>query len=87
MSEPVAPPRSAPSWWRLTKSPLATPEPRDVKLQTAVAEAERFLARANDLQDAQIAEPGATHPREAGAVRRASMDLTRALADLRRRGE
>ncbi len=53
------------------------------KLKIAVAEAERFLARANDYQD----DPprydfGAS--KVGGAVRRSSMDLTRALADLRR---
>jgi len=66
-------------------------------LDTAIAEATRFLARARQLKAAERpAEPvhtlanldtgiGYRSPREAGAVRRASMDLTRALADLRRR--
>ncbi|MBB4618639.1 hypothetical protein [Sphingomonas abaci] len=60
------------------------------KLAAAVAEAERFIARAKALPDAQPYERHGhsfTHdnfPRERGAIRRASMDLTRALADLRR---
>ena len=55
-------------------------------IDAAVAEARRFIAKAealkarrekNDLYDFQGC-------RESGAVRRASLDLTRALADLRR---
>lgn len=65
------------------------------QLKAAMAEARRFLERGDALMKAQEREPirvlaGADfaltdHPREQGAVRRASMDLTRALADLRRR--
>ncbi len=55
-------------------------------LQAAITEAERFLAQAKNLQKEQ---PGAgiyfTASKATGAIRRASMDLTRALADLRRR--
>lgn len=60
------------------------------KLATAVAEADRFIKRAKALPKP---EPYECHgrtlmndnfPREQGAIRRASMDLTRALADLRR---
>jgi hypothetical protein len=63
------------------------------KLKAAIAEAERFIARAKTLPKPTTYEvPGSqfnpfTHdnfPREQGAIRRASMDLTRALADLRR---
>ena len=60
------------------------------KLKVAVAEAERFIARAKALPKPWPYESGGhtfTHdnfPREQGAIRRASMDLTRALADLRR---
>lgn len=62
-------------------------------LKTAIQEAERFLRRANEL-DAQtvacrlIDHPDAivSFPRQQAALKRASMDLTRALADLRRRG-
>lgn len=67
---------------------------RHTSLTNAIAEAERFLRRARHLQSAQRQEPvhslaaindhvdGST-PRESGAVKRASMDLSRALADLR----
>lgn len=63
------------------------------KLAVAVAEAKRFIERAKALPKPTSYEvPGSaynpfTHdnfPREQGAIRRASMDLTRALADLRR---
>ncbi len=64
------------------------------QLKTAMDEARRFIARGEALMKAQDREPirvlaGADfpltdHPREQGAVRRSSMDLTRALADLRR---
>ena len=76
-----------------------------VKLNTAIAEAERFLERARAALEAHRAavqpmpgyedyeEQARMHPverlhlwnpRENGAVRRSSMDLTRALADLRK---
>lgn len=58
------------------------------KLKTAIAEAERFLKRAKALPkkvpNGSYCENH--HPKESGAIRRASMDLTRALADLRRVG-
>jgi hypothetical protein len=62
-------------------------------LQTAIAEAERFVERArllSALYRKNLKQPPATpliydYPREQGMVRRASMDLTRALADLRNR--
>ena len=63
------------------------------KLSAAVAEARRFIERAEALPEPTTSEHnGRTYtcdnfPREQGAIRRASMDLTRALADLRRRGE
>lgn len=59
-------------------------------LKIAMAEAERFLKRAKALPKAEPYEAGGyqfTHdyfPKEQGSIRRASMDLTRALADLRR---
>lgn len=55
-------------------------------LQAAIAEAERFLDLARELQ-AQSNHTSwsfITGTRASGATRRASMDLTRALADLRR---
>lgn len=65
-------------------------------LKKAVAEAQRFIERAEELETAlEEAWPNRpAHlrdfvdgvPRTSGAVRRASLDLTRALADLRRRG-
>jgi hypothetical protein len=60
------------------------------KLAVAVAEAERFIMRVKKLPEPSPYVSGGhnfTHdnfPREQGAIRRASMDLTRALADLRR---
>lgn len=61
-------------------------------LLTAIAEAERFLERAKTL--AKSHKSGTTSgtpsayiyslPKEQGLAKRASMDLTRALADLRR---
>lgn len=55
------------------------------KLNAAIKEAKRFLEKAKGLKDVEVAFPEyGFHPRESGAVRRASMDLTRALADLRR---
>ena len=61
-------------------------------LQSAIFEAERFLSRAKDLQS-QIKKGHAAlesgyfyAPKEQGAVKRASMDLTRALASLRKPG-
>ena len=63
------------------------------KLAAAVAEAERFIKRAKALPKPTSYDiPGSAHnpfthdnfPKEQGAIRRASMDLTRALADLRR---
>lgn len=57
-------------------------------IRIAMREAERFLAAANDLEklmQSQINDKWAsTNPRESGKVRRASMDLTRALADMRK---
>jgi len=54
-------------------------------LQAAIAEAERFLDLARELQAEQRgAAVYFTACKASGATRRASMDLTRALADLRR---
>ena len=52
-------------------------------LKIAMEEAERFLRAARKIKtDARFDSIGAS--KESGAVRRASMDLTRALAELRR---
>lgn len=60
------------------------------KIDAAVAEARRFIKRAQALpKPSTRVVNGHTYtddyfPREQGAIRRASMDLTRTLADLRR---
>lgn len=63
------------------------------KIAVAVAEAKRFIERAEALPEPKTYEvPNSPYnpftndnfPREQGAIRRASMDLTRALADLRK---
>jgi hypothetical protein len=53
------------------------------RLDAAETEAKRFLKRMSELRAAKKRDAG-THPRESGALKRASMDLTRALADVRR---
>ena len=57
-------------------------------LKAAKAEAKRFLdaVSAFEKAEAEKAEHYYSTPRQSGAVKRASMDLTRALADLRRAG-
>jgi hypothetical protein len=52
-------------------------------LQAAITEAERFLGLAKELQP-EFAKGFYNGSRVSGATRRASMDLTRALADFRR---
>ena len=59
-------------------------------LNAAIVEAERFLRRAKSLVGVANLHPVQAkshdfldHPKEQGAVKRASMDLTRILADLR----
>lgn len=65
------------------------------KLKIAIAEAERFIRRAKALpKPTTYTVPGSAYnpftndnfPKESGAIRRASMDLTRALAELRKPG-
>lgn len=59
-----------------------------VALQEAIDEAERFIKRAKTLRDSHPDSQWGTYfalPAEQGAVRRSSMDLTRALSKLRRR--
>jgi hypothetical protein len=55
-------------------------------LQTAMAEATRFLIKASDLKRRWEEDEGSAMNgcRESGAARRASLDLTRALAELRK---
>ena len=54
-------------------------------LKVCIEEAERFLKRAKELEAAyeKDLEFYCYHLKEQAAVKRASMDLTRALADLR----
>jgi len=60
-------------------------------LDKAIAEAFRFLEAAKAVQKACQSSPidgeiyHTDSPKHTGAVKRASMDLTRALADVRRR--
>lgn len=60
---------------------MLTPE----NITNAKREAVRLVALMADLDRARQSCPEGTHPKQTGAVRRASMDLTRALAELRRR--
>ena len=58
-----------------------------IKLKEAMNEAERFICRADKLlkQQNSVDSVVSYHcPKEQGAVKRASMDLTRALAELRK---
>jgi len=57
-------------------------------LNTAAIEAQRFLRAINSLKSAEEGNKASYHtnPKESGAVRRASMDLTRALAEMRKPG-
>lgn len=57
---------------------------QDDKVKSAVAEAKRFLKAAEAWRKASEAHGYYYCPRESGALRRASMDLTRALADMRK---
>lgn len=59
---------------------------KKTKLLAAIAETERFLARAKELEKNQGHRQydSIWNPRLAGGVTRASMDLTRSLADLRK---
>ena len=54
------------------------------KVAVAMTEAKRFLERAKAYQEFMKSDPGICGSKQGGALRRASMDLTRALADLRR---
>ena len=49
----------------------------------AIAEAKRFIEKASELKLVSAGKTGYSFPKESGATMRASMDLTRALADLR----
>jgi hypothetical protein len=55
-------------------------------IETAATEAKRFLQRVDALQTVNKSNNEWQPLKERGAVRRASMDLTRALAELRKVG-
>ncbi len=54
------------------------------KVIKAVAEAKRFLATVKDANDRDRTGDYYSPSKESGALKRASMDLTRALAEMRR---
>lgn len=55
------------------------------KVLTAIAEAERFIDKAKAIVEyGKQVQDWIDPSKESGAARRASMDLTRALADMRR---
>ena len=60
---------------------------KDTTLELAMAEAERFLAKAEMYKDAVVGLPESKAAfiagKERATVHRSSMDLTRALSDLR----
>lgn len=62
------------------------------KIEAARAEAQRFIDRVDALRREHINYMSGDRkyyfsaPKESGAVRRASMDLTRALSDMRKPG-
>ena len=57
----------------------------DEKIKPAVELAKEFLKRAKALQDVLATPQRGWQCKERSALKRCSMDLTRALADLRRR--
>lgn len=56
------------------------------RISRAAAEARRFLEILGKQQIASGADGRVPCPKESGALRRASMDLTRVLAEMRRPG-
>ncbi|WJN61315.1 hypothetical protein [Pseudomonas sp. SO81] len=56
---------------------------RNHTLDQTIVELYRCLREARALRRLQKKEPQKRHPKEAGSLRRSSMDLTRKLADLR----
>ncbi len=59
---------------------------RSPAMQEAIADAYRFLDRVQTLEAVLTHGPPGTNPAHYAAVRRTSMDLTRSLAKLRKRG-
>lgn len=61
---------------------------RKNRLEIAMNEARRFLLKAESLHELKVHSGNYYYAsKESGSVNRASMDLTRALADLRRSGD
>lgn len=58
--------------------------PETTKLRAAIEEAEEFIRRAKALDDRLLADPGYASLPERSAVRRQSMELTRALVKVRK---
>ncbi len=58
----------------------------DTSLKHAISEAERFIRMARIAASAMKSPMGWAGGKETAAAKRASMDLTRALADVRRPG-
>lgn len=56
------------------------------KIAAVVIEAEKLLSRFNDLPQTDNEYDLWRYPRQTGAIRRASMELTRALAEMRKPG-
>lgn len=56
------------------------------KIAVAKSEAKRFLEKLRIYEEATYGcdDPAYMHPKESGALRRSSMDLTRALAEMRK---
>ena len=57
------------------------------QIQIAIDEANRFISRANSMLSATQNDKwimSSQNPKESGALRRASLDLTRQLAEMRR---
>jgi hypothetical protein len=57
---------------------------RQARVKVAIEEAKRFLDRAEAYLNRDNDDGWVMGTKEGGALRRSSMDLTRALADLRR---
>lgn len=53
-------------------------------IKTACTRAAAFVQEATELLRAREGKPEGAHPKPSGATRRASMELTRALAQMRR---
>lgn len=57
---------------------------RKERINEAKQLAKRFMKAVAELESADIASKGYCNPKQSGALRRASMDLTRALAEMRK---